>query len=298
MPKLDWRSIVADEAFSNVMRLVHLAARQDPYDEDAWRVDLLRARRRAYEDELTVQARNSGCLGRRGHLGNNEILTALNEDSKTDGVSIANTFNYYLANAIIRIRQETPRANRYTYAKRLREWEPGYWGWKRPQIDEWTDSTARTGAQQDFYRYNGAGMGSARLEPSTAVCPICKGWVARGTVELRVALTNPGPFHLNCFPPNAMVSLPDGTEKQIDRIKQGEAVASRQGNCQVIQVHRRYTEEVLYLLGVGGQVLRLTGDHPVLTERGWIAARELRVGERVATIRFREYDPDDKKYIP
>ena len=282
MPKLDWRGLVA--GMSSVQKLVHLAARQDPYDEEAWRVELLRARRRAYEDELTIQARNSGCPGRRGRLGNNEILSGLNDESKADSVSIANTFNYYLANAIIRIRQETPTANRYIYAKRLREWEPGYWGWKRPQIDEWTNSTARTKAQQDFFKYNGAGMGSARLEPRTAVCPVCKGWVARGLVPLRVAMNEPPPYHPNCFPPGQKVLLPNGREMNIECVKTGDSVfspAGQEGVTEVENVFCRHTQEVLYHIYANNRVLRVTGDHPVRGGMGWLPARELKVGDLI-----------------
>ena len=60
-----------------------------------------------------------------------------------------------------------------------------------------TDNSARAMAQQDFYQHNGQ-MGSAKLEPRTAVCPICQGWIARGIVPLRVALNNPPPYHPNC----------------------------------------------------------------------------------------------------
>ena len=78
--------------------------------------------------------------------------------------------------------------------------------------------------------------------------------------------------------------LPDGSEKQIDRIMEGEAVASREGNCRVIRVFQRYTKEVLYRVSVCGRVFRLTGDHPVLTSHGWTSARDLQVGDLVVMV--------------
>lgn len=209
MPELDWRSLV--DGMTNVQKLVHLAARMDSVDEDQRRVDLLRQRRRAYEDELAVQAAHMGCPGRIGRVTASEILNRLNEASRSDAESINNTYNYYLAAAIVRIGQEKPRANRFVYAKGVREWAPTYWAWKRPQIDQMTDNSARIMAQQDFYRYNGQ-FGSARLLPTRAVCPICEGWVRRGVVPLRVALNNPPPYHVNC--PHLWDSRPDRVARE------------------------------------------------------------------------------------
>jgi hypothetical protein len=209
VPNLDWRSLV--DGMSNVQKLVHLAARMDAFDEDQWRVDLMRQRRRAYEAELAVQAAHVGCPGRVGRVAGGAVLNRLNEMSRGDAESIANTYNYYLAAAIIRVGQEKPRANRFVYAKGVRDWSPGYWAWKRPQIDEMTDNTARAMAQQDFYRQNGA-FGSARLLPTQAVCPICQGWVARDVVPLRVALNNPPPYHVNC--PHVWETDPDRVARE------------------------------------------------------------------------------------
>ena len=205
---LDWRTLTG--GMTDVMKLVHLAARMDSIDEDEWRTTFLRERRRAYEDELSIQARRVGC-SRRGNLRNGPILSALNETSKTDAASIVNTFNYYLAAAIIRIKEEVPTANRYTYAKRLAVWAPTYWAWKQPQIDQMTDGTARAKAQTDFYQHNGH-FGTARLLPTTAVCPVCLGWIARGIVPLRIALQYPPPYHPNC--PHYWSTRPDKVAKE------------------------------------------------------------------------------------
>ena len=65
MPR-DWQSVVG--GMTEVQKLVHLAMRRDAVDEDGIRADLLKVRRRAYESELTIQARRVGCEGRSGHL--------------------------------------------------------------------------------------------------------------------------------------------------------------------------------------------------------------------------------------
>jgi len=36
------------------------------------------------------------------------------------------------------------------------------------------------------------------LQPRSAVCPICNGWITRGEVPIQVAVGSPGNFHTNC----------------------------------------------------------------------------------------------------
>jgi hypothetical protein len=168
----------------------------DAADVEEWRGRILRMRRQAYENELTIQAQKVGC-NRVGRLGESDILSQLNNESQRAAESIVSTFNYHLAAAIVNIRSEVPTANRHVYASRIAEWERGYWSWKLPQIQEDADRSARARAQQDFARLNVI-MGSAKLEPTRAVCPVCKGWVRRGIVPMRVALNNPPPYHPNC----------------------------------------------------------------------------------------------------
>ncbi|KPK84255.1 MAG: hypothetical protein AMJ81_06065, partial [Phycisphaerae bacterium SM23_33] len=194
MPR-DWQAVV--DGLSNVQKLVHLAMRHDPFEEERIRGALLKARRRAYEDELTIQAQRVGCNSRAGHLRNGPILSELAEMCARDATSIVNTYNYDLAAAIVNIRSEVPTANRHVYAKRLQVWEAKRAGWKDQQIALYTENSARALAQQHFFQYNGHG-GSAQLQPKEAVCPVCRGWVARGETPLNVAQNNPPPYHVNC----------------------------------------------------------------------------------------------------
>ena len=192
----EWEPVVG--AKPDVGKLVHLAARMDSVDQEQIRGELTQVRRRAYEDELTIQATLVGCPGRSAMLRNGPILSDLNAMSAADAEGIVNTYNYDLAAAIIKIRSETPTANRYTYSARLGKWYGARASWKDQQIALYTESSARTKAQQDFYDLNGGRMGSTVLEPASAVCPVCQGWINRGEVPLRVALNNPGSFHPNC----------------------------------------------------------------------------------------------------
>jgi hypothetical protein len=202
--KLDWQAKV--DGFSDVMKLVHLAMRRDPIDRDAVKADLLRMGRRAYESELMAQARRAGCPGPSAQLSNGPILSELNEVYEEHADSIVNTYNYDLTAQIQQIRQDVPRANRFTYANRLQRWDETRKDLKKPVIGQMTESVARTLAQQHFYQYNGYG-GTAELQPKTAVCPVCQGWIDRGIVPLKVAENHPPPYHIRC--PHSWYTTPD-----------------------------------------------------------------------------------------
>jgi hypothetical protein len=195
MPR-EWQPIV--EEMPRVGKLVHLAVRMDGVDEEATRIELLRLRRRAYENELTIQAARVGCPGRVGRLGNGAVLSELNEMCVQDAKSIINTFNYDLSNAINQIRSETPTANRFVYASRLRDWEVKRNDWKNKQIAQYTELSARALAVKNFFEFNSDILGIAVLDPRLAVCPICQGWIERGEVPLQIATNNPPPYHVNC----------------------------------------------------------------------------------------------------
>jgi len=182
---------------SNVGKLVHLAMRFDSYDEDRIKSELTKSRRRAYERELTNQARRAGCSSRSGRVSVGPELSELNRMSGEDAKSIVTTYNKDLAAAIRNIRAETPTANRNVYVKRLMVWEDKRSKWKASQIAQNTEATARRNAQRDFVKWNNM-QGKAILRPTTAVCPVCRGWIRRGLVPLDVAQNKPPPYHINC----------------------------------------------------------------------------------------------------
>lgn len=194
MPR-DWQAEITN--LTNVQRLVHLAVRQDSVNVEQIRAELVKVRRRAYEQELSIQAARVGCAGRAGQLTVGPALTALNEQSKEDAKGIVNTYNAELVTAIQDIAAQLPSANRNVYVKRLEEWETKRNVWKSEQIARYSEGTARSMAQADFYRMNKL-SGVAILEPGTAKEPICAGWINRGEVPLKEALKNPMPIHVNC----------------------------------------------------------------------------------------------------
>ena len=192
---LDWRARV--DELTDVQRLVHLAARLDSVSVEEWRGNLLGQMRRCYEAELTAMAARVGCPGRQARLNNGPILSELNDQAAEWAAGICNTYNYDLAAALHNIGVETPRANRNTYVKRLQAWDQQREKTKSVDIAAYTEGWTRSKAQADFRAMNGT-MGTARLVPTEAVCPVCLGLVARGEIPLREALKNPPPFHPRC----------------------------------------------------------------------------------------------------
>ncbi len=194
MPR-DWRAVVAE--MTRTQKLVHLLYRKDEIDVDTIRAGLLKESRRIFENELSIQAARIGCPGRSGFLSNGPILSEINGLAAEWSGGIVNSFNFDAAAAILNIAAETPTANRNTYAKRLGIWEEKRAGWKNPQIAQYTEGAIRGLAQGYFVRENGA-QGFAELEPDTAQCPICLGWLTRGPVPIAVATKNPANWHPNC----------------------------------------------------------------------------------------------------
>ena len=195
MPR-NWPEKVED--LTNVQKLVHLAMRYDSYDQERIKGELLQAGRRAYESELTLLAVRMGCPGRSGSLTNGAYLSELNEIYVMHAASIVNTYNYDLAVQIDFLRAQNVRGNRHYYAYHLRQWHETRAQLKNEQIALMTDSVARTLAQQHFYANNGDLGSVAVLLPTTAVCPVCQGWIERGEVPVHEAMNHPPPYHVGC----------------------------------------------------------------------------------------------------
>ena len=218
MAPLDWRAAL--EGFSRVMKLVQLAARKDMVDEETIRSQLLKQGRLAYENELMLQAQRVGCPGRRPQLTNGPILSELNGIFDEHAKSIVNTYNYDLVAQIQVVRANVPRANRHTYAKRLRLWDSMRAELKDPVISQVTENVARSLAQEHFYIFNGHD-GAAVLKPVTAVCPVCQGWIERGEVPMAEAMNHPPPYHVRC--PHLWETHPDKrTQGQCEILWMGE----------------------------------------------------------------------------
>lgn len=189
-----WRQMVAE--FSRVMSLVHLSMRMVSVDVDQLRDELVKARTLEFEDAVSDYTAQMQCGGT-GHLRPGAELDRIRKKSRLDAEQIADTYNRDLALVIAQIREESPRANRHTYAKRLRVWDQGRSSWKTTQISLHTIMTTRDMALKSFSQHNGLEP-SVMLFPRLAKEPICQGWINRGLVSFEVAKRNPSPYHVGC----------------------------------------------------------------------------------------------------
>jgi hypothetical protein len=91
----------------------------------------------------------------------------------------------------------------------------------------------------------------------------------------------------SCLPPNTLIRMADGSLKQIQDIRLLDKVLTAEGNIGVVkQTFVREAKEILRLDIWGHRHLRMTDEHPVFTERGYVKAGELEVGDWVAFPKF------------
>lgn len=91
-----------------------------------------------------------------------------------------------------------------------------------------------------------------------------------------------------CFPAGTMIRRADGSQKPIESIRLLDEVLTAEGRIgRVLQTMVRPSDEMLIVDVRGHAKIRMTPKHPVLTKRGYIAARDLIVGDLVAITRHR-----------
>jgi hypothetical protein len=89
-----------------------------------------------------------------------------------------------------------------------------------------------------------------------------------------------------CHPAGTKILMADGTEKNIERVRDGDAVMTyneRTDQHEEGVVHDPQHRMAPYLIEieVGGKTLQLTPEHPILTKRGWVDAGQLTVDDEV-----------------
>jgi hypothetical protein len=90
-----------------------------------------------------------------------------------------------------------------------------------------------------------------------------------------------------CLPGDTLISTPNGL-KRMDQIREGDAIFAVDNSLdspQLVSAHvghifDREVEEVIELQ-VDGRTIELTPEHPVLTRRGWVEAKDLTEDDEV-----------------
>lgn len=85
-----------------------------------------------------------------------------------------------------------------------------------------------------------------------------------------------------CFPGWVLVDTPGG-KRRIDSLRPGDVVRNCIGTGTVRKVMQRRTDVIAEVALEHRAALALTPNHPVLTQRGWVAAGALEYGDEVVT---------------
>lgn len=83
-----------------------------------------------------------------------------------------------------------------------------------------------------------------------------------------------------CFPAGTLVKTPNG-DVSIDTLKAGDAVFNCLGLTQVLSVYNAKSTTLVKVKVSNGVTIECTKDHPIFTDRGWVAAGKLVTGSRV-----------------
>lgn len=102
-----------------------------------------------------------------------------------------------------------------------------------------------------------------------------------------------------CFTTDVLIRMADGSQRPIDQVRLLEQVATAEGRVGVVtQMSVRAADRGIVRVDISGHVpLRCTPEHPILTQRGYVPAADLRHGDAVAVTRYLP-DADDEPIRP
>lgn len=197
MARRNPEAIISSEDYTAIMLLVYGYFKMDETDVKRIADEIANQKLQAYEAELTALAGKAGCAKQ----GIADVYTtdSIRDQSDYEAAGIVNTYNYDLAQALIAIHEQHPRANRNTYLIALSAWNNQRATWKYAQIALHNKGEWQAQAQMDFTTYNDL-SGWAELLPKKAAEPVCQDIAQRKRIPLREAqdLMAAWPPHLNC----------------------------------------------------------------------------------------------------
>lgn len=184
---------------SQLTQVIALLYRMAEADTKALELQLLEARKRAWETALREMAAAHGC-NQQPHAPRREDLTELRRMSREDAASITRTWNREVEREITRLFNANRRGNRRYYFANLERWATDRAQWKDAQIALQTEQTTRFYAQTRFRQVNGLdGKGARYVFGGPApVCKVCVRLFGMGIVNQSTVDYYPAPVHVGC----------------------------------------------------------------------------------------------------
>lgn len=182
---------------SQLTQTIALLYRMQGADIKSLETSLLESRKRTWLTTLQLLAREHGCTNAPRAPRQND-LSMLKYMCAEDAKSIAATWNRDVTAQIERIYAENPRANRYTYFRRLEDWSRERDAWKLPQVALVTETTTAEYAREQFRRHNYDGGEKYILEGAPPTCDDCARLYAAGEVDKAFIDHYPCPRHIGC----------------------------------------------------------------------------------------------------
>lgn len=95
-----------------------------------------------------------------------------------------------------------------------------------------------------------------------------------------------------CFDETTKILMADGSERLVTQLKKGEQVYNpvTKKPARIVKLTIGPELKPLVHVNVAGRVVKVTDSHPFMTRRGWIQAKDLKVGEDVLSA--------ENKYVP
>lgn len=84
-----------------------------------------------------------------------------------------------------------------------------------------------------------------------------------------------------CLGERTLITMADGSQREIQSIKTGEMVYTGKGNAEVINIYSGEEKEIICIETETGKRLLLTSGHPIMTEKGWVRANDLNASMRI-----------------
>jgi 8-oxo-dGTP pyrophosphatase MutT (NUDIX family) len=143
------------------------------------------------------------------------------------------------------------------------------------------------GGVADVLKDHGYNVVWARTMADEKVCPICKHFettpeLARMTIR---QFLKRFPLHPHCFTAGHMVTTDQGL-KPIEQVKPGDMVLTHKERYKKVLRNRAVPVKTqgYRITTIDGRVLTVTGEHPFLTQRGWVEARDLLTTDQLRAV--------------